>query len=70
MDAKLASKEIPFSTGLIPSITLCSEPAVAMSVFLGVLFADAPGVIRIWLKGWKEKRPPADFAPIYLQAKR
>ena len=47
MDAKLASKEIPFSTGLIPSITLCSEPAVAMSAFLGVLFADAPGVIRI-----------------------
>ena len=51
LEAKLASKEIPFSAGLIPSITLFSEPAGAISVFFGVLFVDAPGVIRMWLKG-------------------
>ena len=64
LEAKLASKEIPFSAGLISSITLFSEPAWEISVFFGVLFVDAPGVIRMWLKGWKEKRPPADFVAV------
>ena len=64
LEAKLASKEIPFSAGLISSITLFSEPAWVISVFFGVLFVDAPGVIRMWLKGWKEKRPPADFVAV------